>query len=123
MNTPNNTGSFSAEEFLISEAEKNRMVDTFCRMLCQERNPDDLCAAFSHEGQVVYFFFPRQVLEAILNTEHTAFVAVEIGIQRSGQEETEKAAIVLYGLDSRGERCTGFYDRSLRCPPHCDNPR
>lgn len=119
MNTPNNTGNFCAEEFLISETEKNRMIDSFRLMLCQERNLDELCAAFTHEGQLVYFFFPKQVLEAILQTEHTAFVAVEIGIHRSDSEETEKAGIVVYGLDNMGQRCTGFYNKTKRCPPHC----
>lgn len=122
MSHPNNTGNSSADEFLISEEERNNMVSTFRRLLCQERNPDALCAAFSHEGQAVYFYFPRQVLETILQNAQTSYVAVEIGIQIAETERSTKAGIILYGLNNTGTICTGFYDRSWKCPPDCPKP-
>lgn len=122
MSQPNNSGNPSAEEFLISEEEKNRMVNAFRRMLCQERDADALCAAFSHEGQAVFFYFPRHVLESILQAERTTYVAVEIGIQNAEPGKTGEGGIILYGLDNTGSICTGFYDRSRKCPPDCPRP-
>lgn len=114
-----NTTLNSANDYIISEDEKNRATAEFRRLICLERNPDAVCAAFSHEGQPVYFYFTRYVLEALLENEDTAYLAVEVGVHRSEGSADRKAGIILYGLDQRGNRNTEFFNRSRKCPPTC----